>query len=378
MFSQPGCLNPSLGMDTAKGRYDRAGNGATRSRIWKENRLGNPSPPMMPGPAPASLVDPQGRTLDYLRLSVTDRCNLRCRYCMPTAGPTPAARHEIMSLEEMERLANLFVRCGVRKIRITGGEPLVRRGVVPFMIRLAGLPARPEVLVTTNGLALVEHLDELARGGIRRINLSLDSLDATTWSRITRRQGHGRVVQAIDAVVTAGLGLKINMVVLPGINDHEIPDFVALTRSLPVTVRFIEPMPFAGDGKRLAKIISGEEILGRLRGRFELLPVVQDKAAVDRLFTVPGYRGRVGVISGHSRTFCAACSRLRIDSRGRLRTCLYGAPGANLLELMRGGGTNEQLVATMRAAIGARFADGQAAERAHQLVGRESMADIGG
>jgi cyclic pyranopterin phosphate synthase len=324
------------------------------------------------------LVDPQGRVLNYLRVAVTDRCNLRCRYCMPLEGIEQIPHHEIMTLEETARLCALFTELGVRKIRVTGGEPLVRKGVTGLMTSLARLPARPEVLLTTNGLVLAEHLEELKAGGIRRINLSMDSLQAETWTEITRRKGFEKVRAAVDQVLEMGLGLKINVVVLPGINDEEMPDFVELTRHNPLTVRFIEPMPFDGAGKALEETIDGQEILRHLGGRFELNPVEQPKDAVDQLFTVTGFTGTVGVISGHSRTFCSTCSRLRLDARGRLRTCLYGAPGVNLMEMMRKGHSDDDLVAAIKTEISFRFRDGKKAELAHHLVGLESMASIGG
>jgi len=324
------------------------------------------------------LVDPQGRTLDYLRVAVTDRCNLRCRYCMPAEGIQQIPHYDILTLEETYRLCSLFTELGVRKIRVTGGEPLVRKGVVPLLTSLTGLPARPEILLTTNGLVLNEYLDELKAGGIKRINLSLDSLNPKTWSEITRRKGFEKVRAAVDRVLELGLGLKINVVVLPGVNDHEIPDFVELTRKSPLTVRFIEPMPFDGAGKALEDTIDGDEILLRLRSRFDLTPVSQPADAVDSLFTVRGFMGKVGVIEGHSRTFCATCSRLRIDSRGRLRTCLYGAPGVSLLELIRQDASDDNLIEAIRTEISYRFRDGKKAELAHHLVGLESMASIGG
>ncbi len=324
------------------------------------------------------LVDPQGRALDYLRVAVTDRCNLRCRYCMPAEGIKQIPHHDILTLEETHRLCSLFTELGVRTIRITGGEPLVRKGVVPFMTSLTSLPARPEVLLTTNGLVLAEHLEELKAGGIRRINLSLDSLDPETWSEITRREGFEKVRAAVDLVLEMGLGLKINVVVLPGVNDDELSDFVELTRKAPLAVRFIEPMPFDGAGKALEETIDGQEILLRLRGKYDLTPVEQSASAVDSLFTVRGFKGTVGVIEGHSRTFCSTCSRLRIDSRGRLRTCLYGAPGVSLLNLMRDGGSDDDLAQAIRTEISYRFRDGKKAELAHHLVGLESMASIGG
>jgi cyclic pyranopterin phosphate synthase len=283
-----------------------------------------------------------------------------------------------MTLDEMFRAATLFVRLGVRKIRITGGEPLVRRGVVDLMGRLAALPSRPEILLTTNGTVLSDHLEDLKAAGVRRINLSLDTLDPDRFTMITRRKGFARVRQALDDVLAAGLGLKINMVVLPGMNELEIPDFVELTRRHPITVRFIEPMPFDGAGKPLDETITGEEILLRLRGRYDLQPVVQEASAVDKVFTVRGFTGRIGVIEGHTRKFCATCSRLRIDARGRFRTCLYGASGANLTEMMRDGATDLELEAAIRTDISWRFKDGKTAELAHHLVGLESMSSIGG
>jgi len=324
------------------------------------------------------LVDPQGRTLNYLRLSVTDRCNLRCRYCMPAEGIQQVPHSDILTLEETLRLCSLFTEMGVNKIRITGGEPLVRKGVLSLMTSLAQLPTRPEVLLTTNGLVLAEHLAELKAAGIKRINLSLDSLDAKTFTDITRRQGFEKVRSALDLILEMGLGLKLNVVVLPGINDHEIPDFVELTRKNPLSVRFIEPMPFAGLGKAMEDTIDGKEILLRLRGKYELKPVSQKADAVDSLYAVSGFKGTVGIIEGHSRTFCATCSRLRIDSRGRLRTCLYGAPGVSFLPMIREGGSDDDLADAVRNELLFRFPDGKKAELAHHLVGLESMASIGG
>ncbi len=324
------------------------------------------------------LIDPQGRTLDYLRVAITDRCNLRCRYCMPAEGVQQIPHHEIPTFEETLRLCSLFTEMGVRKIRVTGGEPLVRKGAVTFIGCLAKLPAAPEVLLTTNGLVLTDHLDKLKASGVKRINVSLDSLDPETWTKITRRQGFEKVRSAVDKAMEMGLGLKLNVVVLPGINDHEITDFVELTRNNPITVRFIEPMPFDGAGKELTETIDGPEILLRLRSKFDLAPVSQSANAVDNLFTVRGFKGKVGIIEGHSRTFCSTCSRLRLDSRGRLRTCLYGAPGVNLMNLIRAGGSDEDLAAAIRKDVSYRFGDGKKAELAHHLVGLESMATIGG
>ena len=203
-------------------------------------------------------------------------------------------------------------------------------------------------------------------------------LDPDRFTMITRRGGFAKVRGAIDAALEAGFVLKVNMVVLPGMNEREIPAFVELTRKHPLTVRFIEPMPFDGAGKPLDETITGQEILLRLRGRYDLEPVAQEASAVDKVFSVRGFAGRVGIIEGHTRKFCSTCSRLRIDALGRFRTCLYGASGANLTEMMREGATDAELEAAIRTDISFRFKDGKTAELAHHLVGLESMSSIGG
>lgn len=331
-----------------------------------------------PSPTDGTLVDPQGRRLDYLRLAVTDRCNLRCQYCMPAAGVTLGERDEILSIDELVRVGGLFAGLGVRTFRITGGEPLVRRGVVPLVAALRALPSAPEVLLTTNGLLLAEHLDGLAAAGLKRVNLSLDSLDPATWTTITRRDGFERARDAVEQVLARGLGLKINMVVLPGTNDHELAAFADLARERPVTVRFIEPMPFVGEGRLCGPGITGAEILAKLAGShaIEAEPVVA--GSVEKLYRIEGYAGRIGVIEGHSRTFCGTCRRLRLDARGRMRTCLYGRPSAFLRPLIRAGADDAALVAAIRQSVAGRLPDGIASELDHRRHNLDSMVNIGG
>ncbi len=347
-------------------------------RLASQEGSTNPVDPKADSLGVAPLSDPQGRPLDYLRLAVTDRCNLRCRYCMPAKGIEQVDHQDVLSLEEMHLLGAIFAQLGVRKIRITGGEPLVRQGVVELLAGLHRLPTAPEVLLTTNGLLLPEHLDALHEAGVQRINLSLDSLDPENWGRITRRQGHDKVLRAIDMVLEKGLGLKINVVVLPGTNEHEVPDFVALTKKRDISIRFIEPMPFDGAGKPLAATISGAEIVALIKPKFELQPLVNKPGAVDRLYTAAGHVGTVGVIEGHSRTFCASCRRLRLDARGRLRTCLYGKPQADLRAMLRAGATNTEIIKAIRDTVGRRLVDGVTAEQDSRIAGLESMASIGG
>ncbi len=319
------------------------------------------------------LIDPQGRRLDYLRLAVTDRCNLRCRYCMPEEGLKTLGKAEILGFPELLRLCAALCAAGVRRVRITGGEPLLRRGVTGFMLAVAELPQRPEILLTTNGVFLQDHLSDLVGAGLRHVNLSLDSLDPDIWSRITRRQGFAKVRSVIDEVLAVGLGLKINMVVLPGVNDHELDDFVDLTRERPLTVRFIEAMGFDGSGQPVATL-AGDEILARLGRRYELTALPRSAAAVAQNYQAAGHMGKVGIIAGHSRTFCADCSRLRVDARGILRTCLYGNPTTDLGTALRQGATALDLQELVRAALAQRHADGFAAA-ASTL---QSMSSIGG
>ncbi len=331
------------------------------------------SPDADPRSDQSHLVDPQGRRLDYLRLAVTDRCNLRCRYCMPEEGLTHKGDDAPLGFPELLRLCAILCTAGVRRIRITGGEPLLRRGVPDFMRDVAALPQRPEILLTTNGVLLEDHLTELVAAGLKCVNLSLDSLDPDTWFRITRRRGFAKVRRTIDEVLAAGLNLKLNMVVLPGVNDHELEDFVALTRDLPLTVRFIEAMGFDGSGQPV-QTMSGTEILERIGRTHQLEERARAHAAVASEYTVVGHKGRIGIIAGHNRTFCAECSRLRIDARGKLRTCLYGNPAVDLGPALREGAAAQKVLALVRQALDKRHPDGFAAA-ASSL---QSMASIGG
>ena len=333
------------------------------------------------------LCDNHGRRLDYLRLAVTDRCNLRCRYCMPEAGLPLDDHASVLSWEEMLRLCAVLARLGVRKLRVTGGEPLVRKGVIDFLKALGRLPERPEVLLTTNGTRLAAQLEDLHDAGLRRLNVSLDSLRRERYQSIARRDRLEDVLAALAAADAAGFALKINVVVLPGWNDDEIVDFVALTRERRWIVRFIEPMPFGGDpefaDQHLTRL-SGDEILTTIRERYPLEAVSNVPTAVDRLFQVPGFAGQVGVIYGMSRSFCGSCSRLRVSAQGQLRTCLYAAPSLDLRGMLRAGASDEQITTAIIGAARQRHRDGFAAEAEQRALatqhsdGRECMARIGG
>ncbi|RMF09484.1 MAG: GTP 3',8-cyclase MoaA [Candidatus Neomarinimicrobiota bacterium] len=323
------------------------------------------------------MVDPFGRSLTYLRLAVTDRCNLRCAYCLPPQGSGSVSRASRLSWEELITLSRIFLSLGVNKIRITGGEPFVRKGLLDFLGQLRQASPRLTLGITTNGTALGPHLPRLQELGIRHLNISLDTLNASRYRAITGRSLFPVVWNNILAAEKLGFRLKINLVVLEGVNDDEIPAFVHLTRDHDWTVRFIEPMPFDSRGGTTYAPLRAADILDRIRAaaNVEALPPHQ---AVDQPFQVPGYRGRLGLIAGYSRTFCSTCSRLRLNSRGQLRTCLYGPPAADLNLALRSGASAGQIRTLIRRAVAGRHADGFQAEASRSHRRLDSMAAIGG
>ncbi|MCP4145277.1 MAG: GTP 3',8-cyclase MoaA [bacterium] len=322
------------------------------------------------------LYDKQGRCLDYLRLAVTDRCNLRCQYCMPEEGVRQFKHDDILSFEELHRLVSIFCDLGVKRVRVTGGEPLVRHGVIEFLSRINQLPTHPEILLTTNGVLLQDCLSQIKAAGVNRINLSLDSLDRKTYQKISRRDSLNKVLPLLDSIPNAGMELKVNMVILPGINDHEIPDFARLSHNHALQVRFIEPMPFDGCGD--VSPYDGDCILDKLSELGQLDSVAENGSRVAETYKVAGWQGTIGIIRGHKRTFCNSCNRLRIDAQGRFRNCLYGEPEASLKELVRKGESNQAIKNAICDAVGRKYEDGIEAERLRENKKCESMANIGG
>lgn len=278
------------------------------------------------------LIDSYGRRINYLRLSVTDRCNLRCRYCMPAGGVPKLLHDEMLSYEDMLRVAGESVALGIEKIRITGGEPLVRKGLTGFLQRLASIPALRELVLTTNGLLLDEMAVSLRRAGVQRLNISLDSLRPETFARITRGGELERVKSGIAAAEDAGFPpVKINMVVMRGINDEEVLDFAALTLYKPWTVRFIEYMPAIREKGWESLSVSGREILERIGRRYPLLPVLSaEMAGPARNFRIGGAKGSIGIITPISGHFCDSCNRIRVTASGMVKGCLFTGQGIDL------------------------------------------------
>ncbi len=284
-----------------------------------------------------TLRDQRGRPQTYLRLSVTDRCNLRCRYCMPPEGIERLSRDRILRPEEIGVITRLFVRTGVRKIRLTGGEPLIRGGLDAILQELAVLPDPVTLALTTNGVLLERWLDRLVEAGVTRINVSLDSLKRDRYARITGINGWDSVWSGINAALNhPGIeSVKLNVVVQRGINDDEVKDFARLTLEHPLDVRFIEVMPVAGVAWHRGTWVSGGEITAGIGERLETLPSGDADGGPSRHYRLPGALGRIGVISSLSRPACRNCNRLRLTARGNLLRCLHEAEGLDLRRALR-------------------------------------------
>ncbi len=321
------------------------------------------------------LTDTFGRTINYLRLSVTDRCNMRCVYCMPADGIPLLTHDDILSYEELLLVAKTAVASGIEKIRVTGGEPLVRKGIVPFLTRLAAIPGLRQLVLTTNGLYLDEMAESIRQAGVQRLNISLDSLRPETFAGITRGADLHRVLAGIDAAERAGFPLKINVVVMRGVNDGELLDFAAMTLDRSLTVRFIEYMPAIRADNWAELVMPGDAILDRIGSRFRFSPLERDASAGPaRTFRIDGAAGTIGVITPVSGHFCDECNRIRVTSSGRARSCLFSDTGFDLKPLLAAG--DEAGLATALRAIVARKPGRHAlAEQDHTPF---AMSAIGG
>lgn len=337
------------------------------------------------------LVDSFGRTIRDLRISVTDRCNFRCTYCMPAEGMKWLPREEVLSFEEFERLARIFVeRYEVDGIRLTGGEPTVRAHLPVLVAKLAGLrvPAtsasplagrKPDIAITTNGATfrLVAH--ELRQAGVDRVNISLDTLDRAKFQRMTRRDELLSVLDGIEAAKEAGFApVKINAVVERGVNDDEILDLARFGRERGVEVRFIEFMPLdASNEWERNKVVSQDEIVACIAAEFPLEQVpARGAAPADRWRYLDG-AGMVGVIPTVTKPFCGDCDRVRLTADGQFRTCLFGLDEFDLRAAMRSGESDDQIAARIERAVGAKWA-GHQISNVNFIRPTKTMSQIGG
>ncbi|HHV79438.1 MAG TPA: GTP 3',8-cyclase MoaA [Firmicutes bacterium] len=292
------------------------------------------------------LVDSLGRRIDYLRISVTDRCNLRCIYCMPENGIQRLGHDEMLRYEEILRLARIFASLGFNRFRITGGEPLVRKGIVDFVRELSAALPGCDISMSTNGILLAEVAAELKRNGLHRVNISLDSVDPHAFAEVTRGGDLNRVLQGIDEALKAGLvPVKTNTVLMRNVNYGELPDIAALTLSRPIHVRFIELMPLGEACSRwqAGAFVPASEALAMLRSRFQLRQAVLDGGGPARYWRIPGAAGTVGFITAVSSHFCSSCNRVRLTAKGGLALCLGSNLEVDLRTPMRSGSSDEEL-----------------------------------
>ncbi|XP_027130879.1 molybdenum cofactor biosynthesis protein 1 [Larimichthys crocea] len=305
-------------------------------------------------PFSAFLTDNFGRRHSYLRISLTEKCNLRCQYCMPEEGVKLTPRGQLLSTSEVLTLARLFVQEGVEKIRLTGGEPLIRPDVLDIISELRKLEGLKTIAVTTNGMNLARLLPRLKDAGLDLINISLDSLVPAKFEFIVRRKGFHKVMEGIDKAVEMGYNpVKVNCVIMRGLNEDELLDFVALTEKKPLEVRFIEYMPFDGNKWNFKKMVSYQEMLDRIRQRWPDLEMLQTgHTDTAKTFKVPGFKGQVGFITSMSEHFCGSCNRLRITADGSLKVCLFGNSEVSLRDVLRSGASHEELLQIIGAAVG--------------------------
>lgn len=325
------------------------------------------------------MLDQYGRTIDYIRISVTDRCNLRCIYCMPEGGVEQVGHTDILSYAEIVRLCRIFVRLGIRHIKLTGGEPLVRKGLPDLAGEIRAIPGIEDVTLTTNGVLLGEQIKELYKAGIRSVNVSLDTLDEAMFQRITRRDLLEKVLCSLKKCTEyPDVRLKINCVPLKGVNEEEWVKMAGIAREHPVDVRFIELMPIG-----LGKAYHGEtqesiqrrlgEVYGtpeELSGSFGNGPSVY--------VAYPGFAGRIGFISAISHKFCSRCNRVRLTSEGYLKLCLQYTDGVDLRALLRGGKADEEIFGVLKEAIGQKPRDHRFTSKTGEHLEQHEMSRIGG
>lgn len=302
------------------------------------------------------LTDSFLRRHSYLRISLTERCNLRCLYCMPEEGVDLTPKAHLMTTEEIGRMAELFVKCGIRKIRLTGGEPTLRGDLVDVVKTLGELPGLDQIGMTSNGIVLSRHLPQLREAGLTHLNVSLDTLRPERFEAMTRRSGRGlsKVLGAVDAALGLGFDkVKLNVVVMKGENEDEVLNFVRMTRDKALNVRFIEWMPFDGNVWSHHKMEPYRTTRARIESCFGPLERTNasEESAVAKDFRVPGHAGEVSFVTSMTEHFCDSCNRLRLMADGNFKVCLFGAEETNLLGPLREGRTDEEMAAVIHAAV---------------------------
>lgn len=326
------------------------------------------------------MVDKHGRAINYLRLAVTDRCNLRCFYCMPVEGLQWLERKELLTYEEMLQLCQFLAQQGIQKIRITGGEPFIRKDLLPFLEQLVAIPGINTVNITTNGILTEPYLPDLKRIGINNLNISLDTLDPNRFFKITHRYEFDAVMDTVNQAVDMGFDVKLNAVVMHNMNIEDILPLVALTKEMPISVRFLEEMPFNGGQHEVDNTWNHLHILQHIQQAYpQLQKAIAPPNSTAQLYNLPDHKGQIGIIASYSRSFCGTCNRIRITPQGILKTCLYEGGGLDVKSLIRSNASPEMLLQHIQNAIDHKAVDGMAAEKLASSKGlTDSMATIGG
>lgn len=327
------------------------------------------------------LVDSFGRKITYLRLAVTDRCNLRCQYCMPAEGIKIVERKDLLTFKEMYRITRVLSELGVNKIRLTGGEPFVRKDFISFLDMLSFNDKLDEINITTNGALIAPHIPKLEQLNIKNINLSLDTLRADRFLKITRRNLFHETYKVFENLLESSLNLKLNVVVQSGFNTDEIVDFVSLTKDKNFEVRFIEEMPFNGSGQRdMQENWDFTKILAEVQNSFENInAIATKKSATAKKFQVKNFKGTFGIIPAFTRTICNDCNRIRITATGMFKNCLFDEGVFNIRDFIRQGASDEQLKNLFINTVQKKPKNGFIAEANRLSNGvSESMSTIGG
>ena len=326
------------------------------------------------------LVDSFGRKIEYVRLAVTDRCNLRCQYCMPAHGIDIVPKQELLTFKEMYRVIRVLTELGVTKVRLTGGEPFVRKDFIGFLEMLSYNDLLGAINITTNGALISHYIDKIEQlEKVKHINLSIDSLQRDKFAKITRRDVFPEVYKTFELLEKSRLNLKLNVVVQSGFNTDEINDFVRLTKDKNVAVRFIEEMPFNGKGQRdIKENWTFTKILNEIKREFSVDEISSEKSSTSRNYKIDGHLGTVGIIPAFTRTICNDCNRIRITSTGTFKNCLFDDGVFNLRDFIRNGASNDDLKSLFLSLIKEKPENGFIAEAQRKDDVSESMSTIGG
>lgn len=326
------------------------------------------------------LIDNHNRKINYLRLAVTDRCNLRCNYCMPAEGINFAQNDTLFTIAELARLSEILVSQGINKIRITGGEPFVRKDLMVLLRHLSNLEGLDDISITTNATVIGPHIAELKSLGITNINVSLDAIEKATFERITRRNQYEVVMENLMRLINEGFNVRINFIALEGQNTQDILPVLGLAKKYAIAVRYLEEMPFNGGSKTFNTITwDYKRILEHIKEAYPDFYKLESPATSTSVnYKIPGFKGTFGVIPSFSRTFCGSCNRLRISATGDVITCLYAKASANLRTILRQPNSEAQVKAEILKAIGSRAKTGFEAQEKYADVFSNSMTSIGG